>query len=291
MFVTQYKELKKSGSFKIRNVVRNIALTSLSAKTHLFDYKVEYQKPKVQFLYFHHVFNDEIKSFDNLLKWLNKFYSFISYSEAVDRILTNRIDRAYIAFSFDDGFKNNLDAAKILKKYNATACFFLNPDTIGLNDIKRNKEYCAKTLHFPPVEFLNWNDVSELLKKGHEIGSHIIGHINVANTDINEVENNLLKSYNILSKECGKVKHFSFPYGRFPNFNKSAFDLVFKTGYHSCASAERGCHINDREIKKNELMIRRDHIVVNWPMSHIKYFLLKGSVTCKQNNNYNPYSK
>jgi len=289
MFVTQYKEIKKAGKFKIRNFIRDVVLSSLSAKIQLFDYKYEYQKPKVQFLYFHHVFNDEVIKFNNLLKWLTKYYSFISYSEAVDRILTNRIDRSYIAFSFDDGFKNNMNAAKILEKYNATACFFLNPDTIGLNDIKRNKEYCAKTLHLPPVEFIDWNDVSELLKKGHEIGSHTIGHINMANTDIHEVEDNLCQSYEILTQKCGYVKHFAFPYGRFSDFNKRAYDLVFNIGYNSCASAERGCHINDNELKKNELMIRRDHIVVNWPKSHIKYFLLYSSFKSSIKNNYIPY--
>ena len=39
---------------------------------------------------------------------------------------------------------------------------------------------------------MDWNDIEYLIENGHEIGSHTIGHINIAKTDIRTVEENIL---------------------------------------------------------------------------------------------------
>jgi hypothetical protein len=116
-----------------------------------------------------------------------------------------------------------------------------------------------------------------------------MGHINVAETNINEVENNLNLSFEIIQDKCGDVKHFAYPYGRFHHFNLPAFDLVFRAGYQSCATAERGCHISNQKLKTNELLIRRDHVVCDWNLNHIMYFILDSSRNCSIENNINPY--
>jgi hypothetical protein len=288
-YISNYKDIKKFKPIKLRGIIRNAVLTGITFKNRFIDYDTFYEKPKVQFIYLHHIFDDEVKQLERLLNWLKRYYTFISYSEAVTRILNNKIDKPYVCFSFDDGFKNNIKAAAVLERYNTTGCFFINPDVIGQKDFYKIKKYCNSVLNFPPIEFLDWNDVNNLLKSGHEIGSHTIGHINIANKNEYEIEDNLIKSFEMIKRECGTVKHFAFPYGRFFHFNKLAYHLVFKTGYKTCASAERGCHITDKIIKEDELMIRRDHIICAWPLDHIKYFLLKSSMNCSQDNNYVPY--
>ena len=289
MFVTNYEEVKKERPAGFRGIIRDIALTGLSLETKLKSSANYFQKPRIQFLYIHHVFDDELENFEYLLKELSIHHSFISYSNAVEKILTNNIDKPYISISSDDGFKNNLKAAAILNKFNAKGCFFINPDTIGLQNPDKIADFCISQLRFPPTEFMNWDDIGYLLKNGHEIGSHTMGHINIAETELREVEDNLNKSFEIITAKCGKVDHFAYPYGRFFHFNSESLELVFKTGYKSCASAERGCHISDSIIKPQDLFIRRDHVICDWDLNHIMYFLLKNSKKLHPQNNFMPY--
>lgn len=289
-FTKKYTEVKKVKPKNIRGYIRDAALTGLSLKTKMPSATEVFKKPRIQFLYIHHLFEDEVGKFDKLLKELSRYHTFITYSEAVEKILSNNIDRPYVSISSDDGFKNNLKAAEVLDRYNAKCCFFINPDTIGLKGFDEIKYFCKSQLNFPPVEFLDWKDVDHLLKNGHEIGSHTMGHINIAETGMSEVEDNLNKSYQMIQSKCGRADHFAFPYGRFFHFNKSSFDLVFKIGHKSCATAERGCHISDQKIKPSDLFIRRDHVVCDWELNHILYFILENAKSADHQNNFAPYN-
>ncbi len=267
-YTTDFRDIKQFKPFSFRGMIRDFALTGLSVKAKLPRYKESFFKPRIQFLYIHHVFDDEISKFDNLLNELSKCHTFIPYSEAIRKITSNEIDKSYISISSDDGFKNNLKAAQVLEKYNAKACFFINPDSIGLTDFNKIKEFCSRNLNFPPTEFMNWSDVDKLLKLGHEIGSHTMGHINIATTDLNKVKDNISESFDVIQSRCGKVEHFAFPYGRFFHFNLPSYNYVFEAGFKSCATAERGCHISNEKINLDELLIRRDHVVCDWNLDH-----------------------
>jgi peptidoglycan/xylan/chitin deacetylase (PgdA/CDA1 family) len=275
---TTFRQWDKFFPKTFRSYFRDLALDLLYVKTQLLNSEKMFKKPRIQFLYIHHVFDDEIENFDNLLNILSKYHTFISHSDAVEKMLSRNIDKPYISISSDDGFKNNLSAAKIMSKYGIKGCFFVNPDTIGLKDFSKVKSFCNKRLHCPPTEFMNWNDIEYLIKNGHEIGSHTMGHINIAETNINIVEDNINKSYQILNKRIGDILHFAYPYGRFFHFTKQAFDLVFNAGFKSCATAERGCHIShDKILNYNQLLIRRDHVVCDWNINHILYFIINNS--------------
>ena len=289
MFTTKYDTIKKTIPFSIRKITRDLVLNGLSLETKMQSSAIHFQKPRIQFLYIHHVFDDELGHFETLIKTLFIHHSFISYSQAVTRILTNSIDKPYICISSDDGFKNNLNAASVLDKYGIKGCFFLNPDSINLKDPAKTSAFCKTQLHFPPTKFMDWNDVDSLMKNGHEIGSHTMGHINIAETDLDLVEDNLNESFEIIAAQCGKVDHFAFPFGRFSHFNLKSLEMVYKAGYKSCATAERGCHVSDRTIQPKDLFIRRDHVICDWNLNHILYFILNNSKKSNPKNNFNPY--
>ena len=164
-------------------------------------------------VYIHHVFEDEIKIFDNIIFELKKIYKIIPLSEAIDRIHKNNIDKPYLAFSSDDGFKSNLNAHKVFMKHNVKACFFLCSDFIGLNKYDTIQKICKNKFHLPPIEFLNYNDIKYLISFGHEIGSHTTNHSNLKTLDLDEIRSVISNSYKKLHKMFGLVKHFSFPYG------------------------------------------------------------------------------
>lgn len=284
-FITSYHDARRLKKKTLGTYMRDLALTGLS-----FSANEKYlDKPRVQFLYIHHIFKDEEKKLDLLLKRLSKNHSFISYSDAVNKILSGSIDKPYIAFSSDDGFKNNLRAAEVFNEYNASACFFINPGIIGETHFGVLKKYCTETLCFPTVEFLNWDDVAQLQKWGHEIGSHTMKHMNIAKASESEITDDMGATFRILSKQCGVVKHFAFPYGRFFHFSNEGRKAVFDAGFTSCATAERGCHINQpAPISGKDLCIRRDHTVLGWDIGHIMYFIINNAKKANSLNNVYP---
>ncbi len=289
IYTENFTGVKDFQGISLRGIARDIALNLLTTRNTLLGLEEALKKPRIQFLFIHHVFDDEIEKFERLLKELAKNHTFISHSEAVRRLLLGDIDKPYISWSSDDGFKNNLKAAEILERYGANCCFFLNPVSIGVKDDYWVKEFCSERLRMPPIEFMNWNDVHELQKRGHEIGSHTVNHTNIIDMSSTEVHDDLVECKAILEKKCGPILHFAYPYGRFFDFNKTAFDLVFRVGYDSCSTAERGCHIStSAPIHKNELFIRRDQVIAAWKLGHIMHFIAQSAKKADLRSNFIP---
>ncbi|MBC8231140.1 polysaccharide deacetylase family protein [bacterium] len=66
------------------------------------------------------------EAFEKQVKYLSKRYNVISLDEVVDCIKTPRpFPKNSIVFTFDDGYADNYNAYKILKKYGATGTFYL----------------------------------------------------------------------------------------------------------------------------------------------------------------------
>ncbi len=272
-YFTQYRQVASLRAKGLRSSFRHMALSGLQFKERLLGGQKALATPRVQMLFIHHIFEDEATPFDRLVRELAKTHIFVSYSEAVRRIHAGENTEPCISFSSDDGFKNNLLAAEILERYGAKACFFVNPNSIGLFHFNEVESFCRTRLEFPPTEFLDWHDVSALQARGHEIGAHTMDHTNVANMPIEAFREDLDRSRHILLKRCGAAHHFAFPYGRFFHFSAAAMAAVFEAGFLSCASAERGCHTCEAPIAKNQLLLRRDQIVAAWPFAHNMYFI------------------
>jgi peptidoglycan/xylan/chitin deacetylase (PgdA/CDA1 family) len=249
-----------------------------------------FKEPRIHFLYFHHIFEDEKIPFDKLVARLSENHTFITHSEAVERLIMGDIDQPYITWSSDDGLKSNMDAAEILEKYGASCCFYVNPDSIGLTNYDEIKKFCAERLNMPPTEFMNWDDLRVLVDNGHEIGSHTMRHDSVNEMEIEAFKKDLKQSKEILQEHCGPIKHFAYPYGKYEYFTNEAFDAVFEMGYESCSTAVRGCHFTDSNgLAKEELFIRRDQIIAAWKGSHIDYFISQSVKNMAPENNLVPY--
>jgi hypothetical protein len=165
-FVEEYRKIGENLPRNWRSGVRDLALDILSTGLDAtIGFNTYLAKPRIQFLYIHHVFKDEEKQLENLLKVLAAKHTFISYTEAWSKVMQGNIDKPYIAFSSDDGLKNNLRAAAILQDYGASACFFICPAIVGEKDFNKIKQFSENKLHFPPVEFMDWKDVSHLQQR------------------------------------------------------------------------------------------------------------------------------
>jgi peptidoglycan/xylan/chitin deacetylase (PgdA/CDA1 family) len=273
-YTKQYSEFSALQPRSVRSALRYAALSALDLKGRLLSGNdAALRVPRVQMLFLHHIFEDEMEPFDRLLRELAQTHVFVSHSEAVRRILAGEHTEPCISFSSDDGLKNNLHAAEILERYGATACFYINPNSIGLSEPQQVAAFCRTRLEFPPAEFLDWNDVNALQARGHEIGAHTMDHINVAQTPIEAFREDLGLSRQVLLERCGVARHFAYPYGRYFHFSAAAMAEVFQAGFESCASAERGCHTSEAPVVRDRLLLRRDQIVAGWPLAHNMYFI------------------
>ncbi len=268
-FLGRYSDLE-SKTKNLRGSVRGRLLDALQYTQSA----LENNCPRVQILYFHHIFQDEEASFRDLIETLSGNYSFISYSEAIRRIRINSIDKRYLAFSSDDGLANNLIAAKVLQEFGVSACFFLNPRSLSLSDTELPR-FCRERLNLPPVRFLSWRQVEFLQNEGHEIGSHSNAHLDLGLISTEEVSEEIHRAHTILSEKCGTPEHFAVPYGRWYNFPKVGIDFLNELNYHSCATAIRGCHVpkENQSVDSETITVFRDLLIAKWPPGHLKFFL------------------
>jgi peptidoglycan/xylan/chitin deacetylase (PgdA/CDA1 family) len=164
-------------------------------------------------------FSISLEQFEKQIKFLKKMGYESVRTENIDEILTSGLykTKKYILITFDDGYKNNLDAAKILKKYNLSAIFFIATDYIG------------KSLDNTPM--LDENDIKHLISLGMQIGSHSHFHTKLSELSQKDIMENIKLSKNILSKFLDVVD-FAYPFG---NYNSSVIDILkslnFKRAY------------------------------------------------------------
>ena len=284
-YSTPYGE---EGVVSARRIARHTALTSLAALYKLTGRMSFLKRNRIQFIYLHHIFEDEEAAFRQALRFLSRSHSLISYSEAVERLWRGEIDRPYVCFSFDDGLKNCLRAARILSEFGVSGCFFICPSIIGETDHRKLKEFCVRKLTLPATEMLTWDDVETLINNGHEIGSHTMSHPVLSRISQERAQHEISQSYESLTGRLGAIKHFAWPEGRFFHFNPAAARAVFDAGFQSCASAERGCHVTRTEPNPSSLCIRRDYLAARWPLSHSAYFLASNSQTASAKSNQWP---
>lgn len=274
-YLTRYAELQ---NVSLWSSVRHGLLSVVGGAAEIFENWTRILKtPRVQFLYMHYLFDDQRQTFRQLLNALAREHQFISYTEAVRRVQEGRIDRPYIAFSFDDGLKNCLHAARLLDEYGAKACFFVCPQAVEAAHYPAKKTFASEQLNMPPVDFMSWGDLEQLKRQGHEVGAHTMRHPCLSELSRKETREEICRSGRILRDRLGTTCHFAWPYGRFSHFSDVAARTVFEEGFLSCASAERGCHVHGN-ISRRDLCIRRDHIVASWPVSHVLAFLVRNAL-------------
>lgn len=278
-FLDTYQDYLNHKPKSIRNRLRDFAINLSSPSNQ----KVEKNLPEkgIWFLTMHSLFSDKRNNFINTLKYINKQFEFISYGQAVTKLLENNIDGRYACLSVDDGFKNFLQIAEICDSFGFKAMVFVNPSMVGETNFDIIKKHCADRLGSPPTAFLDWNDIDKLLKQGHEIGNHGLKHLKLSTiADDHILQEEIFKSKYILDEKIGTVNHYAWAYGQQKFITDKAIELVFNAGHTSLASAVRGMHYKGLHESKQPI-IKRELIECFYPIEHTKYFLNKSGLKIK----------
>ena len=125
----------------------------------------------------------ELSVFEDIVK---NFYRLGYVICSLDKLCLHK--KKVISFTFDDGYKNNLEAIKILNKYGFSGTIFVCSDFINSPAIKE------KTNLYKNREFLSENDLIEITELGSEIASHGTKHSNFNHLTVRETKGQLSES-------------------------------------------------------------------------------------------------
>ncbi len=154
------------------------------------------------------------KAFERQLIYLKKMGFISILPDEIDEIKNKKLwkNNRYVLITFDDGYKDNLEAAKILKKHSMKGLFFIST------------AYLGKTMNF--IEMLNENDIKKLLSYGMGIGSHSHNHEKLVQLNRKEIEKEISQSIQILS-QYSDIEDFAYPFG---SYSEKVIDVLRRQG-------------------------------------------------------------
>jgi peptidoglycan/xylan/chitin deacetylase (PgdA/CDA1 family) len=174
--------------------------------------------------------------FRGLCQLLHKRFHVVSLSEAMHLLDSRqRLPRRLAAITFDDCYRDNLCAARILAEHNLPACFFIPTAFPGTDHVFPWDQELKR------MPNLSWEEIREMAGLGHEIGSHTVHHANVAEISKEETRRELVLSRQTLEEKLGRpVSWFAYPFGTRAHFPRERLSLVYEAGYRGCFSGFGG---------------------------------------------------
>ncbi len=219
---------------------------------------------------------DQMLAFEKLIDFLLKHFKPMHPSQLENYYSGNLKDGPYVLFTFDDGLKNNLHVARLLAQRKIHAYFFLVPAFIQSQDQKayyrtniRQEIDFSFDKHNDDFISMSVSDVRHLLMAGHKVGSHTMTHLLRGESAKEEVAKEVSESKSVLQELIDtEVLAFCSPINTAMSVNEYAKHLIGKQyKYHFTTFPG----LNG--AKKNQQLIFRRNIEVNWSSGKIKFAL------------------
>lgn len=226
----------------------------------------------IRFPFYHHVFDDERRGFEEQLRTFKDWGTCISLAEAIAMLRDGRVEGRYFCLTFDDGYANLYhNAAPILERLEVPATFLLTTDAISVGIDRPEHPMFRWQDYFPRlVEFLDWEMCRDLAGRGFEFGSHSSSHAHLPRCTPEELHREIVGSRRRVEEEVGRpCRYFSCPWGTASHYNAETVRFVRDAGYECFLTARRG----PNGPGDSPFEIRRDHIEPLWPVRHVRYFM------------------
>ena len=269
-FVTRWKEAvhrPRSLRGHVRQAIRGAALSGLARNASWPT------SPFLRCLYCHYVFDDQEGMFRAQMEMLLEKGRFVD-TETLLKMRSGdvAIDGPTFHLSFDDGFKNHhANAARVLRELGVPALFFVPTGFIGA-DLETARRYAVDIADYQaPIEMMSWDEVTELVTWGFDVGSHTRHHARLSHLGEDaRLRDEIAGSKEDLEARLGQpCSTISWPFGTLDDISGRALEIVEESGYEACFGAYRGTV----EPGKTDVMsIPRHHFEVQWPVSHVRYF-------------------
>jgi peptidoglycan/xylan/chitin deacetylase (PgdA/CDA1 family) len=167
---------------------------------------------------------------------LRRRFRVVPLAEVLDVLRSGRpMPSRTVAVTFDDCYRDNLFAARVLTEFGLPASFFVPTAFVGTDHV------FPWDRHLPRMANLTWDEVREMAHMGHEIGSHTVNHVNLGTASYQEARTELFDSKAILEKQLDrKARWFAYPFGGMTDFRPEYAPLVEEAGYDGCLSGYGG---------------------------------------------------
>jgi peptidoglycan/xylan/chitin deacetylase (PgdA/CDA1 family) len=140
-----------------------------------------------------------------------------------------------VAITFDDCYRDNLFAARILAEHNLPATFFIPAKYVETEHVFAWDQGLKRMAN------LSWDDLREMMRLGHEVGSHTFSHADLGQLDEEQTRFELVESKRTLEERLQQpVRWFAYPFGGRQNFRAERLRLVYEAGYDACFSGFGG---------------------------------------------------
>jgi peptidoglycan/xylan/chitin deacetylase (PgdA/CDA1 family) len=140
-----------------------------------------------------------------------------------------------IAITFDDSYRDNLFAARVLTEHGLPATFFIPTKYIGTDHV------FDWDIGLTKMANLSWAEVLEMQQLGHEIGSHTVSHPDMGRIGPAEAKFELSDSKKMLEDQLQRpVRFFAYPFGGRNHFRAEYLPLAYELGYDAVFSALNG---------------------------------------------------
>jgi peptidoglycan/xylan/chitin deacetylase (PgdA/CDA1 family) len=163
--------------------------------------------------------------FDRQLTLLRKRrYRTVPLSEALDPSETHRLAERRVVITFDDGTADFWDHARpALERHGFRATLFVVSGRVG------GESTWDQALGEPARPLMSWEQIAQLHRDGHEIGSHTHTHRPFTEIDDDEVRDEALRSRETLGERLGVAPEFlAYPRGFHEERHK---EIVRSAGY------------------------------------------------------------
>lgn len=118
---------------------------------------------------------------------------------------------------------------------------------------------------------LNWDEVREISRRGHEIGSHTLSHRLLTQLDEGDARKEIFESRTALSKKVGQeVVGFSYPRGE---WNQTVAMLVAQAGYSYAVTTRYGRNRDSADFYSLARLNISDYRGIRASMAKTMYYL------------------
>jgi hypothetical protein len=174
--------------------------------------------------------------FRALCRMLCRRFHVVPLAEVFDAVRSGgALPPRTVAVTFDDCYRDNLFAARVLAEHGLPAAFFVPTGFVGTNGV------FPWDRGLPVMPNLTWDDVREMAALGHAIGSHTVSHPNLGTAPYEAARREIFESKAVLEQQLERrVRWFAYPFGGRNNFRLEVAALVEEAGYDGCLSGFGG---------------------------------------------------
>ena len=211
--------------------------------------KEEYRNPQViRILNYHRTPDEELATFRQQLAWYEGRFENIN-AQKLQEFLKGQLvlKKPGLLISIDDGLLNNyVNAAPLLEKYGFTGWFFVSS---GLADGR---------------EYMTYEDMKDLISRGHVIGCHTYSHHRMNRADSDEVlQKETVEAQRLLEEKLQtEISYFCWCGGEEDTYTKKASDLIRATYSYGFMTNNALIHPDT-----DPFQLERTNVEARWPLA------------------------